>query len=94
MLKSNSVIITDGENTTINIDGTPALSKGGSGDVLAGLVASICARREDILLNCSCAMYVLGKSAQSLAQTLSDYGVCASDIILEIPKIINKLSSI
>lgn len=94
MLKSNTVIITDGDKVVLSSDGTPALAKGGSGDVLAGLVAALSARISDKILVCACAMYILGKSAETLSKTLSEYGVCASDLILQIPKTINELISI
>ncbi len=91
MLKSNTVIITDGDKVALSVSGTPALAKGGSGDVLAGIVAALSARLKGKILICACAMYILGKSSEVLEKTLSEYGVCASDLILQIPKTINEL---
>ena len=41
VLKSNATIITDGEQVWLNITGTPAQAKGGSGDVLAGCMGAL-----------------------------------------------------
>lgn len=41
VLKSATTIITDGERVRINITGTPAMAKGGTGDVLSGSIAGL-----------------------------------------------------
>ena len=44
LLKGHTSVITNGNFTIFNTEGTPALAKGGSGDVLSGLIASLAAR--------------------------------------------------
>ena len=44
VLKSDVPVITDGEETQIVTSGTPALAKGGSGDVLCGIIAALYAQ--------------------------------------------------
>ncbi len=41
VLKSATTIITDGKEVRLNVAGTPALAKGGSGDVLGGCIAAL-----------------------------------------------------
>lgn len=41
VLKSSTTVITDGKEIRLNITGTPALAKGGSGDVLGGCIAAL-----------------------------------------------------
>ncbi|MCH5351551.1 MAG: NAD(P)H-hydrate dehydratase [Clostridiales bacterium] len=41
VLKSATTVITDGEDVRINITGTPAMAKGGTGDVLGGCIAGL-----------------------------------------------------
>ena len=60
----------------------------------AGLTAAIAARTDDTVLACACASFILGESAVSLSQTLGEYGVCASDLLQEIPKTVKKLESL
>ena len=45
LLKGARTLITDGIETCCNIVGSPALAKGGSGDVLAGIITALLARR-------------------------------------------------
>lgn len=94
MLKSNATLISDQSRAAVSSAGSPALAKGGSGDVLAGLTAAIAARTDDTVLACACASFILGESAVSLSQMLGEYGVCASDLLQEIPKTVKKLESL
>jgi len=49
LLKGARTLITDGETTCCNLYTSPALAKGGSGDVLAGIITALLARRIDPL---------------------------------------------
>lgn len=42
-VKSATTIISDGQETLVNVTGTPSMSKGGSGDVLSGVVGAFSA---------------------------------------------------
>ena len=45
LLKGARTLITDGDEHACNTVGSPALAKGGSGDVLAGIITALLARR-------------------------------------------------
>lgn len=45
LLKGARTLMTDGRQTALNLHGTPALAKGGSGDILAGMLGALLARR-------------------------------------------------
>ncbi len=47
LLKGARTLITDGANRFCNLFGTPAMAKGGSGDVLSGILTALFARRCD-----------------------------------------------
>jgi len=91
LLKGAGTVITDGNRAYINTTGSTALSKGGSGDVLSGVIASLAAQTEDTLTAAALAAYLHGAAGDSLSKTLSDFGVTPSDLPIEIAKQINGL---
>ena len=57
LLKGARSLITDGIDTYFNLRTSPALAKGGSGDVLAGIITALLARRTDKLDSLQAAAY-------------------------------------
>lgn len=98
--KYNSVILLKGPkdivaspNEVISIPGGNAgMTKGGTGDVLAGLVASFYTKN-DVFLSACAASYINKKAGESLGKSVGLY-FNASDLANEIPKILSKLLSI
>ena len=81
LLKGNRTVITDGETTYVNTSGSSALAKGGSGDCLSGLIASLLAKGDnDALGICALSAYLHGKAGDTLALEYSDFGVTPSDL--------------
>lgn len=80
-LKNNRTLITDGERLALNLTGTPALAKGGSGDVLSGLLAGTCARGIPPFEAACVASYLFGKAGELAAERLGEYSVTAEDVI-------------
>ena len=88
ILKGAGTIITDGDTTYINTSGSSALAKAGSGDVLAGLLASLLAFSDNPLITAALATYIHGKAGDNLAKELSEFGVTPSDLPLECARVI------
>ena len=57
LLKGARSLITDGNDTYCNLHTSPALAKGGSGDVLAGIITALLARRMEPLDSVRAAAY-------------------------------------
>jgi len=79
LLKGANVIIAQADTFYINPHGTSKLAKGGSGDVLAGLVGSLLAQGETPLnaaINAS-----LAHTKLALNYTLSDFSLTPNDLI-------------
>ena len=91
LLKGGATVITDGNVTYVNTSGSSALAKGGSGDVLAGLISSLVAFCDDPLSATAAGAYVHGKAGDTLSAELSDYGVTPSDLPAEIARHIKLL---
>ena len=95
ILKGHHTIVTAADGTQyINNTGNPGLATGGSGDVLAGMVAALAARgiKEDIAA--AVAVYLHGKSGDIAAENLSEDSIVATDIIKYIPHAIKSAKTI
>lgn len=89
MLKGASTVICDQNgNVAINTTGNPGLSKGGSGDVLAGLCASLFCQGLSDFDAAVCSSFLHGKAADNLAESIGQYGLLPSDLPLEIAKLL------
>ena len=93
LLKGAATIITDGNSLYINSSGSSALAKAGSGDVLAGLLASILAYHEHHLEATALAAYIHGAAGDSLAKSTSSFSVTPSDLPAEMAKILGKIEN-
>jgi NAD(P)H-hydrate repair Nnr-like enzyme with NAD(P)H-hydrate dehydratase domain len=92
LLKGKGTVITDGNKTYINSSGSSALSKAGSGDCLAGLLASLIASaKEPVLELTALSAYVHGAAGDSLAEEFSHFGVTPSDLPREMARILREL---
>jgi NAD(P)H-hydrate epimerase len=82
LLKGHRSVITspDGE-VYINPFGHDALGKGGSGDVLTGLITSFLAQGASPINALIAASYLHARAGEEKAKTLSHYGVVPLDII-------------
>lgn len=69
--------------------GNAGMTKGGTGDVLAGLVAALYSKNEAFLSACA-ASYINKKAGESLAEKVGIY-FNASDLSDEIPKVMGKI---
>lgn len=89
VLKGAATIVSDGKDICINNTGNPGMARGGSGDVLAGMIASFVAQKYNLLDSCSMAVYMHGLCGDFTAKEKSQYGMIPSDMIEKIPDIFN-----
>ncbi|MDO9266577.1 MAG: NAD(P)H-hydrate dehydratase [Sulfurimonas sp.] len=85
ILKGANVIIAKGDEFYVNPHGTPSLAKGGSGDVLSGMVGSLLAQGHNCLdaaINAS-----LAHTKLALNYTGADFSLTPDDLIEEISKL-------
>ena len=91
LVKNAVSVITDGKTSFLNITGSSALAKAGSGDVLAGVVAGIISKKFDLLESVAAAAYLFGLSGEFATEKANEYTVTASDVIASLPNAINSL---
>ncbi|MBE6701050.1 MAG: NAD(P)H-hydrate dehydratase [Ruminococcaceae bacterium] len=82
VLKNNVTVISLKDGTTfINTTGNSTLSKGGSGDILSGFIASLLAQGSDIKNALVTATYLFGKAGERAGEKWGMRGALARDII-------------
>lgn len=87
VLKGANTVVTDGERVFLNTSGNPALAKGGSGDVLCGIIGGLLAQGADPLRAAVCGVYCHGYAADILAREMPQACVLAGDIIGALPRV-------
>lgn len=86
--KSRESFVYDGKKAYLISKGNSALSKGGSGDMLAGICASFIAQGTDPATALALASYILGECAEVLSAAMSKRGIIARDILNSLPGVI------
>jgi hydroxyethylthiazole kinase-like uncharacterized protein yjeF len=68
-----------------------ALATGGTGDVLSGIIGGLVAQGSDPYAAAVTGVYIHAAAGRRIAQKLGDSGLLASDLLLEIPLVMNVL---
>ena len=96
LLKGPSTVITDGDRVFITDRGCAGMATAGSGDVLSGILAAVCAfaapnadtSMKDITLDAAAAAYINGAAGELAQKEFGSISMIASDTIAAIPKIL------
>lgn len=86
LLKGHIDIISNNKQTAINKTGTPYMTKGGTGDTLAGILGSLIAQNNSLFNSACAAAYINGKAGELTKKKIS---LTATDLLEKISKIIN-----
>ncbi|MDD3437686.1 MAG: NAD(P)H-hydrate dehydratase [Candidatus Gastranaerophilales bacterium] len=87
VLKLHKTLVADNSgNFYENNSGNSALSHGGSGDVLTGMISGFLAQGLNLFEASCLAVYLHGKTAEIASEELTEYCTLASDLINYIPK--------
>jgi NAD(P)H-hydrate epimerase len=96
----NKVVVLKGAGTVIaapdgrlteNSISTPALASGGTGDVLAGLIAGLMAQKLAAFEAAVTGVYLHGLAGLELESTFGSAGVLASDLLPLLPRVMERL---
>lgn len=92
VLKLHKTLIADNRgNFYENATGNTALSHGGSGDILTGMITGFLAQGLNEFDACCLGVYLHGLSSELASQELTEYSVLASDLLQYIPKAIKSI---
>lgn len=88
VLKGHETFITDGDNHYLNPTGNAGMAVGGSGDVLAGIIASFVGQKISPLLSAAAGAFVHGKAGDICARELGQYGMLPTDMLDVLPRLL------
>lgn len=92
VLKIHKTIIADNKGKFfVNNTGNTALSHGGSGDVLCGMIAGFLAQGLSNFEASVLAVYLHGKTAEFASKELTEYATLSSDLLKYIPHAIKSI---
>lgn len=92
VLKSSTTIVASEGQTFLCQFGNPGLAKGGSGDVLSGILAGLAAYSSlPAWQLAALASFILGASANEAKKISNEYSITASDVVGQIGNVITKL---
>ncbi|MBW2064980.1 MAG: NAD(P)H-hydrate dehydratase [Deltaproteobacteria bacterium] len=84
---ARTLIANPEEELYVNPTGNPALSSGGSGDVLTGLIAGFLARGLPMMESAVAGVYIHGLAADLLAEDMGESGILAGELLDAVPLI-------
>jgi ADP-dependent NAD(P)H-hydrate dehydratase len=80
LLKGPTDIVSDGQKTYLNVKNTPAMTVGGTGDVLSGMVAGMLSKNRNPIEAAAAAVFINGKAGM-LAQKKHGLHIVATDLL-------------
>lgn len=87
LLKGRVDVISNGERTKLNYTGNPAMTAGGTGDVLSGVVAAFLAMGFDTMQGATAGAFINGAAGDYVYRE-KGYHLVASDLLDKIPLVI------
>lgn len=81
VLKGGDTIITDGKETYISYAGNPGMATGGSGDVLAGIVASLLAQGYTPMESACAGVFIHGTAGDFAREKYGEASMLPMDIV-------------
>ena len=85
LLKGPTDIIASEDKVLLNQTGTPYMTKGGTGDVLAGICGALMARGISPFESAACAAFLNGRAGELASEQFGE-GMLATDVINSIPR--------
>ena len=88
VLKGSGTVVSDGRKVYVNTTGNPGMAKGGSGDVLTGVIAALISQvREPRPLNAAiCGVFLHGLAGDIAAREKTRMGMLPGDISESMPE--------
>ena len=92
LLKGTSTIITDGNQVLITTTGCAGMATAGSGDVLSGIIAALCASHTDPFLSAAVGAYINGYAGEIAQKEYGSISMVASDTAKSVARAIMQIT--
>jgi NAD(P)H-hydrate epimerase len=86
VLKGHLTVVTDGQRLWINPTGNPGMATGGSGDVLAGLIAALVGQGLATFAAAQLGVYLHGLAGDLARDDLGETALIATDLLAYLPQ--------
>jgi NAD(P)H-hydrate epimerase len=86
VLKGHRTVVTDGERVYVNPTGNPGLATGGTGDVLAGMIAALIGQGYDPFEAACAGVWLHGLAGDIAARRTGEHSLVAPDVVEAIPQ--------
>lgn len=86
VLKGYGTLVCRGESVSVNPTGSAAMAKGGSGDVLSGVLGALLAQGFEAYFSARCAVYLHGLAGDMARDRVGEYSLTPSDMIASLPE--------
>ena len=94
LLKGPATIVTDGRATWITDRGCPGMATAGSGDVLSGILAAVCARDAPLPRAAAAGAWLNGRAGEIAQSRMGDVSMTAGDTVQALPEAIRELRKV
>ncbi|HEY82535.1 MAG TPA: NAD(P)H-hydrate dehydratase [Dehalococcoidia bacterium] len=91
---AHSVIATPEGRCRISPWANPGLASAGTGDVLTGVIAGLVAQGLSLFDAAALGVYLHGKAAEVVRETMGDAGMLATDLLPALPRVIKQLKEV
>jgi ADP-dependent NAD(P)H-hydrate dehydratase len=81
VLKGSGTVVSDGKRYYVNTTGNPGMAKGGSGDVLTGVIAALIAQKLPAFEAAQLGVYIHGVAGDIARDQNGETGLIAGDIV-------------
>lgn len=90
VLKGHETVVSDGHSVYVNDTGNPGMAKGGSGDVLTGLVAAFAGQGLSAFQAAAWGVYFHGLAGDLAVKKTGQLSMTASDLLATLPQAFRK----
>ncbi len=89
VLKGANTVVSDGEQVYVNRTGNAGMARGGSGDLLAGIIAGLVAQGYSLMQAAVTGVYIHGACGDVAAKAISETGMTPTDMIKILPRLLS-----